>query len=186
MGTRSSSGPVRRQSSLTLPGWSIVLIGALVVISLAFAVVLQVEVDSLQSEESSPSSTQLESGTVNVTQDLVPGNASLGYWGSVYFFSPLSSGNPVLLEFGFLQTIGAPVTLEFDVCPVSTACTFPGGDLAIVPMTSGVSETEIVLEPAAGAYGLYLFNLPGYADGRAVVTFSVQVTIALLGHVDLH
>lgn len=182
------ASPARKRSPMNLPGWSIVLIAGVAVAALVFAAILQVEVASIRSEGSGLGSRQLFAGTVNVTLDLVPGNASQGYWGSTSFSSPVGNENPLVLQIALQEAVGAApaVTLEFDVCPVVGICANPGGVLDVVPITTQVTETPIVLEPATGYYSLDLFNLPGYADGRPVVTVSVQVIVTLLGQVNLH
>jgi hypothetical protein len=176
--------PLPKPSQMTLPGWVVAIIAAVAVAALVFAAILQVEVASIQSEESGLGSRQMFSGVVNVTQDLYPGNGSLGYWGSASFGSTLGNGNPLVLQITVLEAVGAAVTLEFDVCSEPEICAFPGGSLDILPITTDLSETQIVLEPATGSYELHLFNLPGYADGRPVVTVDVQVNVTLLGQVD--
>jgi hypothetical protein len=162
------------------------LIGGLAVVALAFAVVLQVEVASIHSEGSGLGSKQLFGGTVNVSQELAPGNASSGYYGGAGFQSPTGNGNPLAMQLTFLENVGVPVTLEFDVCSEVSHCGVRNGNLQLVSLTPQLSESATVLEPATGSYELYVLNLPGYTNGGPVVTFSVQVNVTLLGQLNLH
>ncbi len=178
--------PARKRSPMTLPGWSIALIGGTAVVALAFAVVLQVEVASIHSEGSGLGSKQLFGGTVNVSQELAPGNASVGYFGGASFQSPTGNGNPLVMELAFLENVGVPVTFEFDVCSEVIHCGVRDGNLQLVSLTPQLSESVTVLEPATGDYNLYLLNLPGYTSGSPLAPFSVQVNVTLLGQLDLH
>jgi hypothetical protein len=171
---------------MTLPGWSVALIGGIAVVGLAFAVILQVEVGSIHSEGSGLSTRQLFDGTVNVTRELAPGNASAGYYGEAAFQSPTGNGNPLAMEFAFVENVGVPVTFEFDVCSDVSHCGVRNGNLQLVSLTPQLSESASVLEPATGDYSLYLLNLPGYASGTPLAPFSVQVNVTLLGQLNLH
>ena len=171
---------------MTFPAWSVALITGIAVVAFAFAVILQVEVTSLQSDESTPGSTQLFAGTVNVTQELATGNASYGYYGGASFSAPIGNGNPLAMQITLLEPAGVLVTLEFDICSEVSACGIRDGNLHLVSLTPQLSESTIVLEPATGYYNLYLLNLAGYANGDRVTPISVQVNVTLLGHVDLH
>jgi hypothetical protein len=186
-GTSTTSGPASKRPGTHLPLWSVAIIAAVAVAALTFAAILQVEVASTHSEGSGLGSSQLFDGTVGVTQDLVPGNASQGYWGNTLFSSPVGNGNPIVLQIVVMEAVGGPaLTIEFDVCSTVAICSNPGGTLNVVPISPEVSETQIVLEPATGFHSLALFNLPGFADGRPVVPVSVQANVTLLGQVNLH
>jgi hypothetical protein len=171
---------------MTFPAWSVALIAGIAVVALAFAVILQIEVTSLQSAETTPGSTQLFAGTVNVSQELAPGNASYGYYGGASFSAPIGNGNPLAMQMTFREPGGVPVTLVFDVCSEVGICGIRDGNLHLVSLTPQLSESAIVLVPATGYYNLFLLNLAGYTSGAPVAPFSVQVNVTLLGHVDLH
>jgi hypothetical protein len=185
-GSSTNAGPAPKRSRIILPWWGIVIIGGVAVAALVFAATLQAEVASIQSEESGLASRQLFKGTVNVTQEIAPGNSSGGYYGSAQFGSPLGNGNPLVLEFTFLITVGPPVTLEFDVCSNVGICSVIGGDLHLVPLSPDVSGTQVALEPATGFYELYALNLPQYAYATGVAPFAMQVNVTLLGQLNLH
>jgi hypothetical protein len=185
-GAPSAPSTGRRRSSITLPGWSVALIGGIAVAALVFAGILQVEVSSIHSEGSGLSSRQLFDGTVNVTQELAPGNASAGYYGGTSFQAPTGNGNPLVMELVFVENIGVPVTFEFDVCSDVSHCGIREGNLQLVSLAPQLSESVTVLEPSTGDYSLYLLNLPGYTSGSPLSPFSVQVSVTLLGQLNLH
>ena len=180
------SPPEAPRAPKSQPRWIVILVGAIAVTALALVALLQVEIMSLQSEASSPGTTQLFGGVVNVTQELAPGNASLGYYGGVSFAAPVGNGNPLVMQVTVIEANGVPVTLEFDVCSEVSHCGIRNGNLHLISLTPQLSESAIVLEPATGYYGLYLLNLPGYTSGAPLAPFSVQVNVTLLGHLDLH
>lgn len=185
-GPSSSPGSVRRRPSTALPRWGIALIAGLAAIALALGVVLQVEVASIQSSESGLVSQQLFGRAVNVTTELVPGNASYGYYGTGAFPAPTGNGNPLVMRFAFLEESGPAVTFEFNVCSETLRCIINAGSLDIIPIEPQASESETVLEPATGYYLIELLNLPAYEDATPLVTFSVQVNVTLLGQLDYH
>jgi len=178
--------PEAPRASKSLPRWIVILVGAIAVIALALVAVLQVEIMSLQSEVSTPGTTQLFGGVVNVTQELAPGNASYGYYGGASFSAPIGSGNPLLMQVTVFEAGGVPVVLEFVVCSEVSNCGIRDGNLHLVSLTPQLSESTMVLEPATGYYSLDLLNLPGYTSGVPLAPCSVQLTVTLLGHVDLH
>jgi hypothetical protein len=184
--TSTTAGPASGPPRIGLPSWGIAFIAGVAVAALVFAAILQAEVASIHSEGSGLGSKQLFGGTVNVSQELAPGNASYGYWGSAGFQSPTGNGNPLAMQLTFLESAGVPVTLEFVVCSEVSRCGIRNGNLQLVSLTSQLSESATVLEPATGSYELYVLNLPGYTNGSPVVTFSVQVNVTLLGQVNLH
>ena len=184
--TPRASESASPRSAKSLPRWVVILVGAIAIVALALVVVLQIEIMSLQSEVSSPGTTQLFGGVVNVTQELAPGNASYGYYGGASFPAPTGNGNPLVMQVTVFEASGVPVTLEFDVCSEVSHCGFRNGDLHLISLTPQLSESAIVLEPATGYYSLYLLNLPGYTSGAPLAPFSVQVNVTLLGHLDLH
>jgi hypothetical protein len=175
-----------RRSPWRLPLWGVATIAGVAVVALALAVSLQIEVESIQSKESSLGSSQLFDSTVNVSQELARGNASSGYFGSAGFQSPTGNGNPLVMKLTFLESAGSYVTLEFNICSDDQICSISGGSLDIVPLSPKLSETQIALIPATGSYELELLNLPAYADDSPVVPYSVSVNVTLEGQLDLH
>lgn len=155
-------------------------------VALALGVILQVEVAAIHSSDTGLSSTQLFGGTVNVSQELAPGNASVGYYGGANFRSPTGNGNPLVLGVAFLENLGVPETLEFDICTESSICGVRNGNLHLVSLTPQLSESAIVLEPATGFYNLYVLDLPGYTSGSPLAPFSVQVNVTVLGQLDFY
>jgi hypothetical protein len=131
-------------------------------------------------------SEQLFGGKVNVSQELAPGNASYGYYGGAGFQSPTGNGNPLAIQFTFLESTGVPEVLEFDVCTEVIQCSIRDGDLQLVSLTPQLSESATVLEPATGFYELNVLNLPGYGNSSPLVTFSVLVNVTLLGQMNMH
>ena len=182
----SATGPKPRRSPTALPGWGAALITGVAVVALALGVILQLEVEAIQSSESGLSSRQLFGGTVSVTQELAPGNSSYGYWGSASFPSATGNGNPLVMEIAFLENVGVPVTLEFVICSEVQICGARDGSLDLVSLTPQLSESTIMLEPATGFYQLDVLNLPAYADDSSLASFSVQVNVALLGQLEIH
>jgi hypothetical protein len=170
----------------SLPRWGVALIAGMAAVALALGVTLQAEVSEIQSSESVLGSRQLFGGTVNVSDEVVPGNTSAGYSGGAAFPAPTGNGNPIVVRVAIFESGGFPVTLEFDICSESQPCLITGGSLDIVPITPELSEAQVVLEPAAGFYDLNLLNLPGYANGFPVMPLSVQVNVTLLGQLDFH
>ena len=154
--------------------------------ALALGVILQVEVAGIHSSETGLSSRQLFGGTINVNQELVPGNASAGYFGGAGFQSPTGNGNPLVLSLAFYESVGVPVTFEFDVCSNPSICGIREGNLHLVSLAPQLSQSVIVLEPATVYYNLYLLNLPGYTSGSPLAPFSVQVNVTLLGQLDFY
>ena len=185
-GAPPTPGSGRGRPPTALPGWAVPLIAAIAAVALALGVTIQFEVAAIHSSETGLSSRQLFGGTVNVTQELAPGNASVGYYGGASFQSPTGNGNPLVMELAFLENVGVPVTFEFDVCSEVSLCGVRNGNLQLVSLSPQLSESVTVLEPATGYYYLYLLNLPGYTSGSPLAPFSVQVNVTLLGQLDFY
>jgi len=185
-GSSPTPGSGRPRASTALPGWGIALITGIATVALALGVALQVEVSAIHSSQPGLGSSQSFSGTISVTQELEPGNASAGYFGDAYFEAPTGNGNPLVMELTFLLNGSTPVDLEFDVCSTVSICGVRDGSLQLVSLSIQETESTIVLEPATGAYALFLVNLPGYTGGSALVPVSLQVNVAVLGQLDFH